>query len=56
LLGETDRRFGLMEAGLQRGDRLILAMGIDRELDSYRSDPRYVSILEKVGHAGFIRP
>ena len=56
LLKDNDRGFELLEEAYRRHDRYILLMGIDRELDGVRTDPRYVAMLQKVGLARQVRP
>jgi adenylate cyclase len=55
-LGDYDRGFELMEEAYRRRDRYILMMGIEKELNGVRSDPRYIAMLQKVGLAGHLRP
>lgn len=54
-IGDNDRGFELLEASNKRHDRIMLAMGIDYELDGVRSDPRYLAMLKKAGLEGFVR-
>ncbi|HUK79550.1 MAG TPA: adenylate/guanylate cyclase domain-containing protein [Nitrososphaerales archaeon] len=55
-LGDNDRGFELMELAYSRYDRYVLIMGIEPEFDRVRTDPRYLSMLQKIGLAGHIRP
>ncbi len=55
-MGDNGRGFELLEASYRRHDRILLAMGIDFELDGVRSDQRYLAMLKKTGLAGRIRP
>jgi adenylate cyclase len=55
-LGDNDRGFELVEEAYRRRDRYILMMGIEKELNGVRSDPRYIAMLQKVGLAGHLRP
>jgi adenylate cyclase len=52
-LGDNDRGFELLGIALQKFDRYLLLMGIDRLLDGVRTDPRYRAMLAKVGLTGF---
>ncbi len=54
-LGDNDRGFELLETAYQKHDRFLLTMGIERELNGVRSDPRYAEMLRKVGLEGHIR-
>jgi lipopolysaccharide biosynthesis regulator YciM len=56
LLGDNDRGFELLEEAYRRHERYVLMMGIQKELDGVRSDPRYLEMLRKVGLAGNLRP
>jgi tetratricopeptide (TPR) repeat protein len=49
VLGDLDRAFELMERAYQRGEHELLNLAVDRELDNVRSDPRYLSLLKKIG-------
>ena len=42
----------MLERAYQKKDRFLIFVGIARELDGYRADPRYASIIERVGLAG----
>ncbi|MDG6901112.1 MAG: hypothetical protein JRM80_04045 [Nitrososphaerota archaeon] len=50
-MGDVDRGFELMEEARTRHDRFVLLMGIDKDLDDVRADPRYTAMLQKVGLA-----
>ncbi|MDG6898887.1 MAG: hypothetical protein JRN24_04010, partial [Nitrososphaerota archaeon] len=55
-LGDKDRGFELLEEAHKRHDRFLLLMGIEKDLDGVRSDPRYAALLQKSGLAGHLRP
>lgn len=50
-LGETDRAFEWLEKAYENRDELMLAIGLDPRLDQLRSDPRYTSLLKRMGLA-----
>jgi adenylate cyclase len=50
-LGETDEAFEWLEKAYNGHDRYIFVMVLDREFDSLRSDPRYLSIVQRIGLA-----
>lgn len=54
-LGDAVRGFERLEEAYQKHDRSLAAMGVDFELEPYRADPRYSSMLERVGLAALIR-
>ncbi len=54
-LNENDRAFEWLDKAYSGYDRNIYAMTIDYELDGVRSDPRYLSMLEKIGLAKHLR-
>jgi adenylate cyclase len=54
-LGDNDKGFELLERAYRDHDRYLFAMAIDPELDGVRSDPRYLSMLERIGLAKHIR-
>ena len=56
LLKEDDVAFEWMEKAYAAHDRNIYGMAIDYELQGVRSDPRYLSMLEKIGLAPHLRP
>ncbi len=54
-LGDKDGGFDLLEEAYRRHDRFLLLMGIEKDLDGVRSDPRYAAMLQKSGLAGHLR-
>lgn len=54
-MGDKDKGFEVLEKAFDLHDRGVFSMGIDRELDGVREDPRYVRMLEKTGLAGRLR-
>ncbi|HUH99560.1 MAG TPA: adenylate/guanylate cyclase domain-containing protein [Nitrososphaerales archaeon] len=54
-MGDPDKGFEMLERAYRTKDRLVLFIGIIPELDAYRSDPRYVSITERIGLASRMR-
>jgi adenylate cyclase len=55
LLGDKDEGFNWLEIAYQRYDRMLLFIGIGREFEPFRSDPRYVEMLKKVGLEGRLK-
>jgi adenylate cyclase len=49
LLGNKDKGFELLEKAYDLGEHEVLNLQIDNELDDVRSDPRYLSMLQKIG-------
>ena len=49
VLGDLKTGFDLLEQSLERHEGFLLNMKVDYELDDFRSDPRYVSLLNKLG-------
>jgi TolB-like protein len=56
LLKENDAAFDWLEKAYTAHDRAIYAVAMDYELDDVRSDPRYLSILDRIGLAQHLRP
>lgn len=54
-LGENDKGFDWLEKAYERHDRYLFLMGISYELEGVRSDPRFLSMLGKIGLAGRIK-
>ena len=54
--GDNDRGFELLEEACRRHDRYILLIGIEKDFAGVRSDPRYKTMLRKIGLAGHLRP
>ena len=52
LLGDKDEGFEWLERAYQSYDRYILLIAITKELEPFRSDPRYLAMLKKIGLAG----
>ncbi len=52
MMKDYEKGFAWLEKAYETHDRNIMAMGIDRELDGVRSDPRYRAVAEKLGLAG----
>jgi len=52
VLGETDEGFEWLNKAYNQRDANITLMNIDTELENVKSDPRFVSLLEKVGLSG----
>ncbi len=48
-LGDVETGFALLEQSFERHEPDILIMKVDYELDGVRSDPRYLSLLNKLG-------
>jgi TolB-like protein/Flp pilus assembly protein TadD len=55
LQGDTDRGFEWMEKAYASYDRLLYTMAVTPELDNFRSDRRYVNLLERTGLAAQLR-
>jgi hypothetical protein len=49
VLGDLDTGFDLLEQSLEKREAFLLNMKVDYELDDNRSDPRYLSLLNKLG-------
>ncbi len=49
ILGETDEGFEWLNRAYNEHDANIMLMNVDAELDNIKSDPRFLSLLEKVG-------
>ena len=54
LLGDNDEGFEWLEKAYSGYNRTIFLMPHDRELDNVRSDPRYTSLLQRLGLVQFI--
>ena len=54
-LGDNDRGFEPLEEAYRRHDRYILMMGIEKDLDGVRADPRYAATLQKADLAGHLK-
>ncbi len=54
-LGDSDKGFEWLEKGYDHHDRYVFMIAVCPELDEYRTDPRYLALLEKTGMAGRIR-
>ena len=54
-LGEVDEGFEWLEKAHEHHDRGVYAMAIDYELDDLRSDPRYLTLLQRIGLAQHLR-
>jgi hypothetical protein len=52
VLGETNDGFEWLNKAYDQHDANIMLMNIDTELENVKSDPRFLSILEKVGLGG----
>lgn len=48
-LGEKDRAFEYLEKEYEQGYYYLCYLGVDPELDSLRSDPRFATLLKKLG-------
>jgi len=46
---DADKGFELLERSYARSEGYIYSLGIDYEFEPYRSDPRYISLMEKLG-------
>jgi adenylate cyclase len=55
LLGDGDEGFEWLEKAYQSYDRFILLIGIERWMEPFRSDPRYLAMLKKIGLEGRLR-
>jgi serine/threonine-protein kinase len=55
-IGEVDRGFEWIQKAYDAHDRYVMLMGIDRDLEGVRVDPRYQSMLVKIGLAAHLRP
>jgi len=51
LLGDADEGFRWLERAYQDHDPSLVIMGVDDDLKSVRSDPRYLSLLDRIGLA-----
>ncbi len=49
VLGDVDKAFEFMEKAYERSEHELLNLAVDRELDDARSDPRYLSLISKIG-------
>ncbi|HEV2389424.1 MAG TPA: adenylate/guanylate cyclase domain-containing protein [Nitrososphaerales archaeon] len=54
-IGDADSGFEMFERAYSAKDRYLLFIGVAYELDGYRSDPRYLSLLERIGLAGQLK-
>jgi adenylate cyclase len=54
-LGDTEKGFELLQRAYEWKDRFIMFMGVDYDLEGVRSDPRYLTMLQKIGLAGLLR-
>ena len=52
VLGETDVGFEWLNKAYNQRDANITLMNVDTELENVKSDPRFLSLLEKVGLSG----
>jgi hypothetical protein len=48
-LGETDRGFEWLERSYSARELGVLSIRYDESLDSVRADPRYVSLMKRLG-------
>ena len=48
-LGDKDKGFEWMEKAYDEHDLGLLSIKVNRDLDSIRSDPRYIAMLKKIG-------
>lgn len=55
LLGDADVGFEWLERAYQSYDRFVLLIGIESWMEPFRSDPRYLAMLKKIGLAGRLR-
>jgi adenylate cyclase len=55
ILGDRDEGFEWLERAYQNYDRFIFLVGIERWMEPFRSDPRYLAMLKKIGLAGRLR-
>jgi adenylate cyclase len=55
ILGDRDEGFEWLEKAYQGYDRYIFLIGIERWMEPFRSDPRYLAMLKKIGLAGRLR-
>ncbi|HEY6282646.1 MAG TPA: adenylate/guanylate cyclase domain-containing protein [Nitrososphaerales archaeon] len=55
ILGDRDEGFEWLERAYQSHDRYILLIGIEKWMEPFRSDPRYMEMLKKIGLAGRLR-
>ena len=51
VMGDNDKGFELLEEAYQEREHEVLNLQIERELNSVRSDPRYRSMVNKLGYA-----
>ena len=54
-LGDIDKGFEWLEKACSGHDRYIFIMVLDHDLEGVRSDPRYLSILQRIGLATHLR-
>jgi TolB-like protein/Tfp pilus assembly protein PilF len=55
ILGDRDEGFEWLERAYLGYDRFLLLMGIETWMEPFRSDPRYMAMLKKIGLAGHLR-
>jgi adenylate cyclase len=51
VLGDNDKGFQWLEKGYEKFDPNLYSMGMEPELDGVRSDPRYLSLMRRLGLA-----
>ncbi|MDA4125413.1 MAG: hypothetical protein OK438_08230 [Thaumarchaeota archaeon] len=54
-LGENDAGFEWLERAYNAYDRSIYTIAVERDLDRVRTDPRYLSFIDKIGLAPHLR-
>lgn len=54
-LGDNDAGFEWLDKAYNAYDRNLYAIAIERELDGVRTDPRYLSLIDKIGLAYHLR-
>jgi hypothetical protein len=50
VMGDNDKGFELLEEAYQANEHEVINLQIERELNSVRQDPRYVSMVKKLGY------
>ncbi|MDA4129480.1 MAG: hypothetical protein OK457_01795 [Thaumarchaeota archaeon] len=51
VIGDNDEGFEFLEKAYEIGEHEVISLRIDRELDAVRTDPRYLSMLKRIGYS-----
>ena len=54
-LGEQDKGFEWLEKAFANYDRTLNGITVDYEFDGLRADPRYISLIERLGLSGYVQ-